>query len=484
MNKDDNTCPICKEDLITKKPKRLPCNLSHVFCRDCLINLEKYLQLKTGDKFPCPICKTYSKWPRGGVDSFSDIVIFDNTNQIENVEDIYVERIQQENFADEFKRILLTEINNSEELKRSELNKLDNKINILKASINKKQAILKDELEIFYSQKQSKLREMMRECEFLKQIPPLSGGRISCIFREKYDSIKEELTELREKIVKTDAILVTPNEDVQIGSVVFSHSDQSRDKREIFVEGYLSKIRSFNGAIFAFSSTKDTISWTNIETGENMSWSMKQNSGFLDQEICLGGDGLIYLYHGTNFESSRIFTIDSHFKEARKEKKVKAYVRLTDPQYITFSNVLFFMTDSLFIMYDKAQKLLANMDLKKSIIDLKVIKNKVFFLLSNGKIKKVENGSLIDLKITKIDGNFSIIDDIIPKLRDDDKFLLFDDSFIYMVTENSKKTTAYCQKHLFTNDRIKGYKIGINKVIFAVVSNRIKDKITMKYFDF
>lgn len=497
MDKDFNLCPICKETLNDRKARRLPCNMDHVFCKDCLINLEKYLQLKSGDKFPCPICKTYSKWPKGGVNYFTEVIVQsiwdeeeemdDNDNdKNDNIEDIYISRkMNNDNFSIEFKKILLKEIENSEELKKNELNKLDNKINILKATIHKKQAILKDEIEIFYSQRQSKLKELIRECEYLQQIPHLSGGRTSCLFKEKYDSIKQDLNDLKEKIVRNEAILVTENDDIQIGTVIFSQSDPN--EREILVDGYISKVKSFNNGIFAFSTTKDRISWTNVETGENMTWSFKPNSGFLDQEICLNEDNLIYIFHGINFETSRIFTVDSHFKDARKEKKIKAYVKLTDPRYITFSNVLFFKMDSYFIMYDKNQKLLANMDLKKQIIDLKIINNKVFFLLSNGKIKKLENGNLTDLKLIKYDEKFTILDNILPKLKSDnnDKFLLIDDNFLYLINENSKKVLLFNQKNLFTNnERIKGYKIGLNKILFAIIGNKDKDKIILKYFDF
>lgn len=63
-------CPICfrsKEDLVYR---RLPCHASHVFCSVCLLKVYKTRAYNFKNGFPCPLCKTFTKWDENGIESF------------------------------------------------------------------------------------------------------------------------------------------------------------------------------------------------------------------------------------------------------------------------------------------------------------------------------------------------------------------------------------------------------------------------------
>ncbi|CAD5112045.1 unnamed protein product [Dimorphilus gyrociliatus] len=65
-------CPICNTSCLIGNAKCLPCDKSHSFCIKCLLSFKKVHNLKTGDKFSCPICRRTYFWPKHGVMSFQN----------------------------------------------------------------------------------------------------------------------------------------------------------------------------------------------------------------------------------------------------------------------------------------------------------------------------------------------------------------------------------------------------------------------------
>lgn len=64
-------CPICQDNI--ENGRRLPCHSKHIFCGKCLKRFARFLKIKAGSQFYCPLCQTQIVWPKNGIKSFDRI---------------------------------------------------------------------------------------------------------------------------------------------------------------------------------------------------------------------------------------------------------------------------------------------------------------------------------------------------------------------------------------------------------------------------
>ncbi|CAD5114603.1 unnamed protein product [Dimorphilus gyrociliatus] len=474
-------CPICTEVLVEREPRRLSCNPSHVFCSECLENIAISLRLQSGDEFPCPICKTISKWPKLGVDGFPEVHFEDETDDCGKSNKSNLLSMKEDNFAENFYNDIMKEIEKTKLKRSQELGKLKNEIDNLKQIIDKKEACLRDKLETFFDEKENKLQEILEESEFLKNIPALSGSRVSLILKENFDVMKEDLLHEKEMTAKKDAYLKTVKnlDSLEIGSIIILPSDKPSNERSIRLNGQIALLRYCNDGIFVINSGPGPTCY-NIETKSSLSFH--RDRSIID--FCIGRDGYIYFLMENLKHSKKLYMIDTCFNQEKFEIDFKETPILSDPSFLSSKDHIYFTRYSNLMIYEKRSKRLLSMDLKLPISNVKAKDELVFVLFKNGTIKELDIGkgktNFIDVKLD--DGKISVRNDIISPLLKGN-LLLCDEQRVYIVFVKEKKAISYRHRKILKHGKIFGYRISKDEFYFITNEYELNNCIVCKYFD-
>ena len=70
-------CPVCQTEFTD--PKILPC--LHTFCEQCLENSLRQSNIQNGQAFLCPLCRSESKVPLGGVEALKTNIFYETLQE-------------------------------------------------------------------------------------------------------------------------------------------------------------------------------------------------------------------------------------------------------------------------------------------------------------------------------------------------------------------------------------------------------------------
>lgn len=141
---------------------------------------------------------------------------------------------KDEEFYDGFKRTIEKELKKAKEEKLNEWTKIRNEVSGIQNLIVEREAILKDEIGLFYDERIRNLQKLLTESIFLEKLPIPNESEIGSIVVGSYDKMKKDLLKvLKEKTNgKAEFLASKLNDKVTIGHIILPGKEKFL-KREI-----------------------------------------------------------------------------------------------------------------------------------------------------------------------------------------------------------------------------------------------------------
>ncbi|CAD5114598.1 DgyrCDS3684 [Dimorphilus gyrociliatus] len=363
-----------------------------------------------------------------------------------------------EQFCEKFKKFIKDEMKEIEIEKNNEISRIENESTTLLSSIVEREHMLKNEIEVFYSKRQSKLSKILKDSSVLENFPSVESGDISSILKSNLKLIKDDFLNLLENTLTDQIFFVKSdiNNRLAIGSVL------TKLDRKVKFEYPLVKVKSFDSGIYAFYSAsyrnthlasmykeqymisdstvsdKDFIFCMNIETGEIINDRIKMLS-IIDIEI---SKDIYYLSNDCidikNFDQN----IDNIYSIANYNHSYGC-VRRNDNSPIFLANFKIYCGDEC-----------VN---RNPMVDIIFSSNKAFSVGEDQRVYRNVVNSLSQIRIeTKIKN--PTIDNLLDNILKNGEKLLFDSKNIYSIDEKSLKVAIFLQEDLFGDFIALGYR--------------------------
>ncbi|CAD5112371.1 unnamed protein product [Dimorphilus gyrociliatus] len=198
-------CAICTRPWLNNSPRCLPCEISHIFCSECIEEYGRINLLEEGSTFSCPVCRAKHYWPRKGVQSFILLTPFVDccTTSFANEESESTSHFQQktahktksntnEKDIQDIQELRIKISKTLEQLEKRrdiEWKLLDDEIKNITQLIEQRRLILRDQLNIFYKEKESKLRDLLNDAKILQSFRITASDR----FKKCYEEMRQRL---------------------------------------------------------------------------------------------------------------------------------------------------------------------------------------------------------------------------------------------------------------------------------------------------
>ncbi|CAD5114596.1 DgyrCDS3683 [Dimorphilus gyrociliatus] len=389
-------------------------------------------------------------------------------------------------FAEKLKSKILYEIDVAEKEKKAEISKIHEGAANLTALISKNESKLNEEIEIFYSNRQSKLKEILINCSVFDK-----DRDIKSILSTNNKVIKKDLLTSFNKAIDGTAEFVSSDNEIKLtyGSILFSN-DKGQGQRRIELEYPVIKVRSFDSGLYVFYSAnyrntylpkilsgeyaannfqpdQTTLSGAeyvycmNLETGEVLNENI---NGFSIVDINALND-LAYLTNDKTALMHNFSTMNNLWSTG--EPSLYQYQQLNDVSTLFLADQKIFMKN---LCIDKS----------KDFVDLNISNTEGFYLDLNQGIfvKNTKFLSKAKIKTWKQDSSENeLVHYIITKQEK----LLFDLLYIYSINVETFEVTVFMQKNIFPDYCILGYKIvDEDTVVFALFDKKNICEIMLK----
>lgn len=217
-------CAICSGPWLHNSPRCLPCEISHIFCSECLEEFGRVNSLAEGSPFSCPICRSRHFWPNKGVKSFVLLSPFENcytSSQVTETRSFKIENCLN-NTSDALKLIMKISdaLKQVEVRKNIELRRLNEEIEITIQRIEQKRQVFHEKLNKFYKQKENQLQDLLLDAKALLLFRRGSSDR----FDENYIKMIQKLLTESDEIASSYALFIKSLElkELDVGDILIS----------------------------------------------------------------------------------------------------------------------------------------------------------------------------------------------------------------------------------------------------------------------
>lgn len=259
-------CTICSSTWLNKKPRCLPCEVSHIFCSDCLEQFAAKNRLKAGEKFGCPNCRKQYIWPKNGVKSFVLLMPFVGTTDCHSSIDMEIgdndtqpfsilsedEKFREEESKD-FESEIMSALESLSEERINESKCLQREAKNLASMIFKKQSALQDELDVYFAEKESNLRFLLKNVKTYQLFLNKAGEMFEHNVLEMRNKLLKEMNKVFQTSIKFKSHVSI--EDFELGESICEEFEPNFIQTEIDIDGTIHNISCLDKRLYVL--TKD-----------------------------------------------------------------------------------------------------------------------------------------------------------------------------------------------------------------------------------
>ncbi|CAD5114641.1 unnamed protein product [Dimorphilus gyrociliatus] len=478
MDKNQINCLICFNKVESELCNNLSCRYGHFFHIACLEKFARFKQ-KRNNEFICPTCNKEGTKAKQNVNT--SITVEDTDDSCDEGMDTETlkNNLHDDNCnATNFEEKLLKEIEKIQEDKKIELKKLDHEKKYLTAEINKKEAILKEELESFYKDKETKIRNLIDETKTFQNI---QEGMTSALFQSGLNDMREKLISCIDHNIKRKAVF-NRSQSVFMGEIFYPHLDEPAKQFCIQLDRIPTKVVFKNPGFYALVHIDEPqrSEIINIEMNKVM-MSSETDIGDLSRTY----DGRLSFISLWN-EIPTIFFLDTcgivngsrEVSYLNKNAPLPLYFYLKD-------NICYFSTRILHVYNKQHNTYLFSFILKEDvkIFDSRIIEDDIYIVDSRQKVVYFDTigQKMIEIPIYFKEGPFSFQKDIISELKNG-SFILSSGDFLFFIDPMAKTAVGFKMDIIFPDGLLLNYCMTDEEVIFCVADHDDESRLKLKYF--
>ncbi|CAD5114567.1 DgyrCDS3676 [Dimorphilus gyrociliatus] len=447
-------CSICLENLCSsKETKRLPCYWSHVFCTTCLKDIIERKDI--GGYFSCPICQHPIKYPEGGIETFRSID---------------TKKTCMENYKDEINR----ETERLNLKRKADIDELNKHVKCLKQSIDNDETRISYKICNFYNGMKESYRQIAENItDYLKSEALYTNS----VQNRKLITFKETIISSVDNNISKNIVLNFSEPRLNYVKLQFQHEE--KPVKEYFRE-MPESFRIFGGDnCFLVVYDRQIFEWNSNEY-------IRHAGGVEFTDGAINSNKEFYVYKTLPQNREERGTVvqwcykDKSFQSIYN-KRNEEEVKINGKKFLVFTN------QTSLVLFDLQTGQLINIDLH---YDLSCWKTKyishgdIYFLRDSINLQYFPISKLIDDKI--LPGNnilinihheqISIRNDIIEEIVMNERVLLSNEQFVFILNENNKSAIAYPQRNVFQEGQIISYFVTDNDIHFCILCESLAGK--------
>lgn len=487
-------CPICRSSWLDRQPRCLPCKVMHIFCSECLEEVGEKYELKSGDIFPCPICRKEHVWPEDGIRSFSVLTPFVQCKAIYvEKEETVLPDLTIQSAESDYKCLenqIIAELDELGNDRKKESELIENQAKNLLMLIQTKKDFLQHELDDFFTEKEMKLKSLLKDINNFQMFQYQAGK----MFETNLKEMKSKLLKEIRRILKSKAEFKKWDHlNFKLGEIVY-HNDEVKSLEDTFnIDGTIYRITCGENSLFIltknnsknftiytiFSLEKDKKSISKLytwKTNINENFKMSANKDLFLVEI------------EPSYALLRLVVCGDNFKLKALHKLIHKNGSFSDPYWTniacTEDGIIIVSSNWIEKYTIQSMKRVWSMPIPTdfAVNDLRCDEENVYILFSNSTIYRINlnNKNTDTLPIEIVERECLFADDIIDNLVRGG-CLLSNKRTVYVVDASRKLVYSHKLIKVFGECAQMDYRLDNHSIIFYIVDK--SNVLTVKQFN-